>query len=195
MWVCTNDSADMWDVSDNYKWNYVFPFYFNETNISVPASWLVPEKRRTHPLFDEWGETLQPAPHMDRHYHVAAINKQHKDLVRSCLLVQQCCHKCTLNFSQLVIINLFCVGFENSSGICLMIAKEKRNVFRKVENLMITNEKEYIFRKVGKFIYFQLKSNVSRSEWWLTLTLLMSYIYGAPILDVSRSHTTTHHSR
>ena len=23
----------------------------------------------------------------------------------------------------------------------------------------------------------------------------MSYIYGAPILDVSRSHTTTHHSR
>ena len=29
----------------------------------------------------------------------------------------------------------------------------------------------------------------------LTLRLLMSYIYGAPILDVSRSHTTTHHSR
>jgi len=29
----------------------------------------------------------------------------------------------------------------------------------------------------------------------LTLRLLMSYKYGAPILDVSRSHTTTHHSR
>ena len=29
----------------------------------------------------------------------------------------------------------------------------------------------------------------------LTLRLLMSYIYGARILDVSRSHTTTHHSR
>ena len=29
----------------------------------------------------------------------------------------------------------------------------------------------------------------------LTLRWLMSYIYGAPILDVSRSHTTTHHSR
>jgi len=28
-----------------------------------------------------------------------------------------------------------------------------------------------------------------------TLRLLMSYMYGAPILDVSRSHTTTHHSR
>ena len=29
----------------------------------------------------------------------------------------------------------------------------------------------------------------------LTLRLLMSYIYGAPFLDVSRSHTTTQHSR
>jgi hypothetical protein len=29
----------------------------------------------------------------------------------------------------------------------------------------------------------------------LTLRVLMSYIYGVHILDVSRSHTTTHHSR
>ena len=29
----------------------------------------------------------------------------------------------------------------------------------------------------------------------LTLRRLMSYIYGAPILDISRSHTTTQHSR
>ena len=29
----------------------------------------------------------------------------------------------------------------------------------------------------------------------LILRLLMSYIYGAPILDVYRSHTTTQHSR
>ena len=29
----------------------------------------------------------------------------------------------------------------------------------------------------------------------LTFRLLMSYIYGAPILDVSRSHTTTQHIR
>ena len=29
----------------------------------------------------------------------------------------------------------------------------------------------------------------------LTIRLLMSYIYGVPILDVSRSHTTTQHSR
>ena len=29
----------------------------------------------------------------------------------------------------------------------------------------------------------------------LTLRQLMSYIYGAPILGVSRSHTMTHHSQ
>ena len=29
----------------------------------------------------------------------------------------------------------------------------------------------------------------------LTFMRLMSYIHGAPILDVSRSHTTTQHSR
>ena len=29
----------------------------------------------------------------------------------------------------------------------------------------------------------------------LTFRLLMSYMYGAPILDVSRSHTTAQHSR
>jgi len=29
----------------------------------------------------------------------------------------------------------------------------------------------------------------------LTLRQLMSYVYGAPILEVSRSHTTTQHSR
>jgi len=29
----------------------------------------------------------------------------------------------------------------------------------------------------------------------LNFRRLMSYIYGAPILDVSRSHTTTQHSR
>ena len=29
----------------------------------------------------------------------------------------------------------------------------------------------------------------------LTIRLLMSYIYGTPILDVSRSHTTAQHSR
>ena len=37
--------------------------------------------------------------------------------------------------------------------------------------------------------------NGNNSYLQLTLRRLMSYIYGAPILDVSRSHTTTQHSR
>jgi len=40
-----------------------------------------------------------------------------------------------------------------------------------------------------------LRFQKSRVKTMLTLRRLMSYIYGAPILDVSRSHTTTQHSR
>jgi hypothetical protein len=46
-----------------------------------------------------------------------------------------------------------------------------------------------------------IQMNILRSyvhisvKWYLTLRWLMSYIYGAPILDVSRSHITTQHSR
>jgi len=43
-----------------------------------------------------------------------------------------------------------------------------------------------------RIMYYIFKSNGNYS---LTLRRLMSYIYGAPIFDVSRSHTTTHHSR
>ena len=44
-------------------------------------------------------------------------------------------------------------------------------------------------------VYFPLAKLLLLQKEHLTLRLLMSYIYGAPILDVSRSHTTTHHSR
>jgi len=54
---------------------------------------------------------------------------------------------------------------------------------------------------IGKRI-FSISTYPSQTGWLkfififtLTLRRLMSYIYGAPILDVSRSHTTTHHSR
>ena len=44
-------------------------------------------------------------------------------------------------------------------------------------------------------LYVVCKMQGMPGKLYLTLRLLMSYIYGAPILDVSRSHTTTHHSR
>ena len=45
-----------------------------------------------------------------------------------------------------------------------------------------------------KVHYIQYKK-LNQDMQTLTLRWLMSYIYGAPILDVSRSHTTTQHSR
>jgi len=39
------------------------------------------------------------------------------------------------------------------------------------------------------------KADEKKQFFTLTLRRLMSYIYGAPILDVSRSHTSTQHSR
>ena len=41
--------------------------------------------------------------------------------------------------------------------------------------------------QLGVVLYVHL----SNKDRYLTLRRLMSYIYGAPILDVSRSHTTT----
>ena len=47
----------------------------------------------------------------------------------------------------------------------------------------------------ARFLIFSVSFKQFAQQNTLTLRLLMSYIYGAPILDVSRSHTTTQHSR
>ena len=45
-------------------------------------------------------------------------------------------------------------------------------------------------------ILFEIIGHIKYTNWSrLTFRRLMSYIYAAPILDVSRSHTTTQHSR
>ena len=50
--------------------------------------------------------------------------------------------------------------------------------------------------RLVEFIHNTAQASLWPKIWrWLTLRRLMSYIYGAPILDVSRSHTTTQHSR
>jgi len=51
--------------------------------------------------------------------------------------------------------------------------------------------------KSGNAYCHSVQNLLSSSLLFINLTLrrLMSYIYGAPILDVSRSHTTTQHSR
>ena len=60
------------------------------------------------------------------------------------------------------------------------------------------DEKEIAFPFPAGTIIHWIQENLSsdrKAEGELTLRRLMSYIYGAPILDVSRSHTTTQHSR
>jgi len=49
--------------------------------------------------------------------------------------------------------------------------------------------------RINKFSISQCIHMLLNYKNALTLRLLMSYIYGAPILDVSRSYTTTQHSR
>jgi len=58
-------------------------------------------------------------------------------------------------------------------------------------NIHVTENQ--IFRSISWAFY--LTRPVFCHKLYLTLRRLMSYIYGAPILDVSRSHTTTQHSR
>ena len=50
----------------------------------------------------------------------------------------------------------------------------------------------YLLALLGAYHFLHVSRIWDKS---LTLRLLMSYIYGAPILDVSRSNTTTQHSR
>jgi len=47
----------------------------------------------------------------------------------------------------------------------------------------------YIYIHIHRIFRYTMESS------YLTLRQVMSYVYGAPILDVSRSHTTTQHSR
>ena len=60
------------------------------------------------------------------------------------------------------------------------------------EIITTTNQSTMISETVG---YFDLVHPLLLLLRLLTLRRLMSYIYGAPILDVSRSHATTQHSR
>ena len=53
----------------------------------------------------------------------------------------------------------------------------------------------FIDPQASKVSYICINNDISYEILALTLRRLMSYIYGAPILDVSRSHTTTQHSR
>jgi len=69
-------------------------------------------------------------------------------------------------------------------------------IFSKYINLIFsTHIRQSLRAKLIYWFFFPLLCSFQKKESLLTLRRLMSYIYGAPILDVSRSHTTTQHSR
>ena len=82
----------------------------------------------------------------------------------------------------------------NNSGFS--VVKEKLMTFRDGKD-DLTDKIDFIIclGGDGTLLYASLLFQVRNSLFCLTLRRLMSYIYGAPILDVSRSHTPTQHSR
>ena len=62
-------------------------------------------------------------------------------------------------------------------------------------NQLLTGCNEGFSKMVTQTYNYTDEVTKVEQQWALTLRRLMSYIYGAPILDVSRSHTTTQHSR
>jgi len=96
----------------------------------------------------------------------------------------------TLWFRNLQGLNVSC-GTEQVSVLFWSVLKTKRYTVQWVRDRKdhVHGFQYYNFRHV----FEPSKMSVHQSK--LTLRWLMSYIYGAPILDVSRSHTTTQHSR
>ena len=82
------------------------------------------------------------------------------------------------------------IGFTLLSFIKIPLSSLQQ-VIQSVETLAANNKQAISSPSPQKLVYCD-QFNTS-----LTLRRLMSYIYiyGAPILDVSRSHTTTQHSR
>ena len=76
-------------------------------------------------------------------------------------------------------------------NICLNRLRMQRNRF--YLKIHFLPRSEHTLSQLQNFCLNRLR--MQRNRFYLTLRRLMSYIYGAPILDVSRSHTTTHHSR
>jgi len=89
------------------------------------------------------------------------------------------------SFSLTTWINV--IMFYSSDGLSLSTDRRRQMA---VEEGLTRNH--YCDLLIYSLAEFKLRKNSKKA---LTLRWLMSYIYGAPILDVSRSHTTTQHIR
>ena len=83
---------------------------------------------------------------------------------------------------------------EFASYLLMLIFIQRISFFILLYYITIFYIQIYSFVLIVLFVYY-LCNVLGNVYAILTLRRLMSYIYGAPILDVSRSHTTTQHSR
>ena len=104
-----------------------------------------------------------------------------------CLCVNVYCHRVT---NQLQLINIYCIILSTQYSFYMY-----RMIYQTSHINPLNAELNpicYLLALLGAHHFL----HVSRIRVkLLTLRRLMSYIYGAPILDVSRSQTTTQHSR
>jgi len=81
----------------------------------------------------------------------------------------------------------------------LKMCNSVEHILLRKSEIRLDNQKILLLYVNIKWIFLQRRpqdfKNLTLKHTILTLRGLMSYIYGAPILDVSRSHTTTQHSR
>ena len=96
-------------------------------------------------------------------------------LVQGCMNLATCCHLKTI------------LGLRGATLHCVMC---RRCVMLNPLNAEL-NPICYLLALLGAHHFLHVSRIRVKS---LILRLLMSYIYGGPILDVSRSHTTTQHS-
>jgi len=89
---------------------------------------------------------------------------------------------------------LSCVGFhENHKCLIASFAYYWYRISVELENDCSKYKLKFIYASSTSTALIEPFFKETHSD--LTLRQLMSHIYGAPILDVSRSHTTTQHSR
>jgi len=97
-----------------------------------------------------------------------------------------------------ILVNCAPSGEMHNYCIPRIIKENSENVLIHRCNYILLSQVYCVWQVVKTWQSFQItlysKTAIIR-QFPLTLRRLMWYIYGAPILDVSRSHTTTQHSR
>ena len=174
IWCIFSLSALVWCEKTHWTGLYNANMYFNiHTNIQVESETLVAYDFPKHNFF--W-KVLNSAPLNFPFHQLRLLFFSHKTAQKSVFLTE-------IDAVQSMFIYIQVVHNFYFSFMIITVTKWKR----------VRWPRQIACIKMSRKAYPSHSSTI----WWerLTLRRLRSYIYGAPILDVSRSHTTTQHSR